>query len=130
MNTIVKAVEKNWALLTMNEKENISLAQDIAKEELKATGAGRITIGETLNIIALQLSTLLLESRVIVGDDALTIEQYKDRVTFLLNESLDNGLVQYLVTLESLYDVVNGNKLYTIECAIGDWIYLNRKAGV
>ena len=62
---------------------------------------------------------------IMVGEEKLTKTQYENRVTFLLNESLDNGLVQHLGTLESLYDVVNGDKLYTIECLIGDFIYLN-----
>ena len=62
-----------------------------------------------------------------VGEDELTKARYKNRVTFLLNESLDNGLVQYLESLEVLFDHINGDELYTIECLIGDFIYLNRK---
>ena len=65
-----------------------------------------------------------------VGEEKLTKTQYENRVTFLLNESLDNGLVQYLTTLESLYNSMNGDELYTVECAIGDFIYLNKKTGV
>ena len=64
---------------------------------------------------------------IMVGEEKLTKMKYKNRVTFLLNESLDNGLVQYLTTLESLYNSMNGDELYTVECAIGDYIYLNRK---
>ena len=68
---------------------------------------------------------------IMVGEEKLTKKQYKSRVTFLLSESLDNGLVQHLGTLESLYDVVNGDKLYTVECLIGDFIYyLNRKENI
>ena len=130
MNTIVKAVEKKWALLTYDERENISLAQDIAREELRAINICNETVGETLNLIALQLTTLLLNTRIIVGADELTIEQYKERVSFLLLESLDNGLVQYLEPLEVLFNRINGDELYTLECAIGDYIYLNRKVGV
>ena len=63
---------------------------------------------------------------IMVGEEKLTKTQYKNRVTFLLNESLDNGLVQYLPLLESLFNHINGNELYTIECLIGDFIYLNR----
>ena len=64
---------------------------------------------------------------IMVGEEKLTKTQYKNRVTFLLNESLDNGLVQYLESLEVLFDHINGDELYTIECLIGDFIYLNRK---
>lgn len=67
---------------------------------------------------------------IMVGEDKLTTKQYKERVTFLLNEALEYGLVEYLNVLESLFDKVDSVKLYTIECAIGDYIYLNRKAGV
>ena len=65
-----------------------------------------------------------------VGEEKLTKTQYENRVTFLLNESLDNGLVQYLSLLESLFNHINGDELYTVECAIGDFIYLNRKGEV
>ena len=61
---------------------------------------------------------------IMVGEEKLTKMQYKNRVTFLLNESLDNGLVQYLSLLESLFNHINGEELYTIECLIGDFIYL------
>ena len=65
-----------------------------------------------------------------VGEEKLTKTKYKNRVTFLLNESLDNGLVQYLPLLEALFDHINGDELYTIECLIGDFIYLNRKENI
>ena len=61
---------------------------------------------------------------IMVGEEKLTKTQYENRVTFLLNESLDNGLVQYLSLLESLFNHINGDELYTIECLIGDFIYL------
>ena len=67
---------------------------------------------------------------IMVGEDAITNKQYKSRVSFLLNEALDNGLIQYLPRLESLYNSMNGDELYTVECAIGDFIYLNRKGEV
>ena len=67
---------------------------------------------------------------IMVGEEKLTKKQYKSRVTFLLNESLDNGVVQYLSLIESLFDKTNGDELYTVECAIGDFIYLNKKTGV
>ena len=67
---------------------------------------------------------------IMVGEDAITNKQYKSRVSFLLNEALEHGLVQYLTTLESLYNSMNGDELYTVECAIGDFIYLNRKGEV
>ena len=127
MNTIIKAVEGLWSQLSYEERDNITLAQDIAKAELKAMGICSSTIGETLNIVALQLATLILESRITVGKDNLTVDQYRDRVTFLLNESLENGLIQHLPVLELLYDNIDGGKLYAIECAIGDYIYLNKK---
>ena len=60
-----------------------------------------------------------------VGEDELTKARYEGRVTFLLNEALEYGLVQYLTTLESLFNHINGDELYTIECLIGDYIYLN-----
>ena len=61
---------------------------------------------------------------IMVGEDAITNKQYKSRVSFLLNEALDNGLIQYLPRLESLFNHINGDELYTVECAIGDFIYL------
>ena len=61
---------------------------------------------------------------IMVGEEKLTKMQYKNRVTFLLNESLDNGLVQYLESLEVLFNHINGDELYTVECAISDFIYL------
>ena len=67
---------------------------------------------------------------IMVGEEKLTKTHYENRVTFLLNESLDNGLVQYLESLEVLFDHINGDELYTLECAIGDYIYLNKKSGV
>ena len=67
---------------------------------------------------------------IMVGEDKLTKARYKGRVTFLLNEALDNGLIQYLPRLESLFNHINGEELYTVECAIGDFIYLNRKGEV
>ena len=150
MNTIIKAIEGLWSQLSYEERDNITLAQSIAKEELRVMGICSSTIGETLNIIALQLCTLILESRtafekcehcivdcpsckvtgvceqVAVGEDMLIVAQYKDRVTFLLNESLEHGLIQHLPVLELLYDNVDGDKLYAMECTIGDYIYLNK----
>ena len=67
---------------------------------------------------------------IMVGEEKLTKTQYKNRVTFLLNESLDNGLVQYLESLEVLFDHINGDELYTLECLIGDFIYSNRKENI
>lgn len=123
VKAVVSMVEKIWSELTYDERENVILAQEIAKKELKIMGICNETIGETLNLIALQLTTLILESRIVVGDDSLTIEQYKERVSFLLNEALDNELIQYLPTLEKLFHNTNGIKLYDIECAIGDYIW-------
>ena len=127
MNTIIKAVEGLWSQLSYEEQANITLAQDIAKAELKAMGICSSTIRETLNVVALQLATLLLESRITVGEDTLTINQYKERVSFLLNECLEYGIIQYTKALELLHDNVNGDELYAMECAIGDYIYLNKK---
>ena len=62
-----------------------------------------------------------------VGEDKLTKARYEGRVTFLLNEALEHGLVQYLTTLESLFNHINGDELYTVECLIGDYIYLLKK---
>lgn len=147
MKDVIRAVEGVWLQLSYEERDNVILAQSIAKQELKELGICNSTITETLNVIALQLCTLILESRtafekrehcivckatgiceqVAVGEDMLTVDQYRDRVTFLLNESLENGLIQHLPVLELLYDNIDGGKLYAIECAIGDYIYLNKK---
>ena len=146
MKDVIKAVEGLWQQLSFEERDNVMLAQSIAKQELKELGICNSTIGETLNVIALQLCTLILESRTVfekcehcivgcpsckitgvceqiaVGEDILTVVQYKDRVTFLLNESLEYGLIQYLPLLESLFDNINGDELYVVECEIGDYI--------
>ena len=64
---------------------------------------------------------------IMVGEDELTKARYEGRVTFLLNEALEHGLVQYLESLEVLFDHINGDELYTLECLIGDFIYLLKK---
>lgn len=120
---VVVAIEKVWGQLSYDERENVIMAKNIAKEELKAMGICNETVTETINIIALQLITLILESTVVVGDDTITTVQYRDRVCFLLNEALDNGLLQYTAPLERLYYRANGVELYTIECTIGDYIW-------
>ena len=62
MKDIIRAVEGVWLQLSYEERDNVILAQSIAKQELKELGICNSTIGETLNLIALQLTTLILES--------------------------------------------------------------------
>ena len=58
-----------------------------------------------------------------IGDELVTKKEYEGRVSFLLNEILDRGLLEYQRDLEYLYDFVDGNKVYEIQCKIGDYIY-------
>ena len=58
-----------------------------------------------------------------IGDENVTKRQYKERVSFLLNEILEFGLLEYQKDLERLYDQVSGTELYKIQCKIGDYIY-------
>jgi hypothetical protein len=61
-----------------------------------------------------------------IGDEIATKKQYKERVSFLLNEVLEFGLLEHQKDLEKLYDKVNGAELYKIQCEIGDYLYLNK----
>ena len=58
-----------------------------------------------------------------IGDEKVTKKQYQERVSFLLNEILEFGLLEYQRDLENLYDFVDGNKVYEIQCKVGDYIY-------
>ena len=58
-----------------------------------------------------------------IGDERTTKKQYQERVSFLLNEILEFGLLEYQKDLERLYDQVSGTELYKIQCKIGDYIY-------
>ena len=60
---------------------------------------------------------------IMIGDEKVTKKQYKERVSFLLNEILEFGLLEYQRDLENLYDFVDGNKVYEIQCKVGDYIY-------
>ena len=61
-----------------------------------------------------------------LGDESVTKKQYKERVSFLLNEVIEFGLLEHQRDLEYLYDFVDGNKVYEIQCKVGDYIYLNK----
>ena len=58
-----------------------------------------------------------------IGDEKVTKKQYQERVSFLLNEILEFGLLEHQKDLERLYDFADGNKVYEIQCEIGDYIY-------
>ena len=58
-----------------------------------------------------------------IGDEKVTKKQYQERVSFLLNEILEHGLLEHQRELEALYDFVDGNKVYEIQCKVGDYIY-------
>ena len=61
-----------------------------------------------------------------IGDEKVTKKQYQERVSFLLNEILVHGLLEHKKDLERLYDFADGNKVYEIQCEIGDYLYLNK----
>ena len=61
-----------------------------------------------------------------IGDERTTKKQYQERVSFLLNEILEHGLLEHQKNLERLYDLIDGNKVYEIQCEIGDYLYLNK----
>ena len=58
-----------------------------------------------------------------IGDEKVTKKQYKERASFLLNEILEFGLLEYQRDLEKLCDSVNGTELYKIQCKVGDYIH-------
>ena len=58
-----------------------------------------------------------------MGDEKITKKQYKERASFLLNEILEFGLLEYQRDLEKLYDSVNGTELYKIQCKVGDYVH-------
>ena len=61
-----------------------------------------------------------------IGDEKVTKKQYQERVSFLLNEILEHGLLEHQKDLEKLYNKVNGQELYKIQCEIGDYLHLNK----
>ena len=64
--------------------------------------------------------------KISIGDEIVTKKQYKERVSFLLNEIMEHGLLEHQKNLERLYDLIDGNKVYKIQCEIGDYLYLNK----
>ena len=58
-----------------------------------------------------------------IGDEKATKKQYQERVSFLLNEILEYGVLEHQKDLERLYDQINGTELYEIQCKVGDYIY-------
>ena len=61
-----------------------------------------------------------------IGAERTTKKQYQERVSFLLNEILEYGLLEHQKDLEKLYNKVNGQELYKIQCEIGDYLHLNK----
>ena len=64
--------------------------------------------------------------KISIGDELATKKEYKERVSFLLNEILEHGLLEHQKDLEKLYNKVNGQELYKIQCEIGDYLHLNK----
>ena len=58
-----------------------------------------------------------------IGDEKVTRKQYRERVSFLLNEILEYGLLEHQKGLEKLYDSVNGIELHEIQCKAGDYVH-------
>ena len=58
-----------------------------------------------------------------IRDEKVTRKQYQERVSFLLNEILEFGLLEHQKDLERLYDQVSGTDLYEIQCKVGDYIH-------
>lgn len=58
-----------------------------------------------------------------IGDENVTKKQYRERVSFLLNEVLECGLLEHQKGLEKLYNQVSGAELYKIQCKVGDYIH-------
>ena len=61
-----------------------------------------------------------------LGDEKVTKKRYQERISFLLNEILEHGLLEHQKDLEKLYNKVNGQELYKIQCEIGDYLHLNK----
>ena len=53
----------------------------------------------------------------------MTFKLRDQRVSFLLNEILEYGLLEHQKGLEKLYDSVNGNELHEIQCKVGDYVH-------
>ena len=49
-----------------------------------------------------------------IGAERTTKKQYQERVSFLLNEILEYGILEHQKELEKLYDNMNGTELYEI----------------
>ena len=64
---------------------------------------------------------------IMIGDEKVTKKQYKERVSFLLNEILEYGVMEHQKDLERLYDQVSGTDLYEIQCKVGDYIHNLKK---
>ena len=62
-----------------------------------------------------------------IGDEKVTKKQYKERVSFLLNEILEYGLLEHQKDLEKLYNQVAGTELHEIQCKVGDYIHNLKK---
>ena len=60
---------------------------------------------------------------IMIGDEKVTRKQYQERVSFLLNEILEFGVMEHQKDLEKLYDQVSGDELYKIQCKIGDYVH-------
>ena len=58
-----------------------------------------------------------------IGDEKVTRKQYQERVSFLLNEILEYGLLEHQKGLEKLYNQVSGIELHEIQCKVGDYIH-------
>lgn len=80
-------------------------------------------------IVSRKVNTLIKKQRrkkmkmIKMGDEKVTRKQYQERVSFLLNEILEFGLLEFQKDLEKLYDQVSGDELYEIQCKVGDYIY-------
>ena len=62
-----------------------------------------------------------------IGDEKVTKKQYKERVSFLLNEILEYGVMEHQKDLERLYEQVSGIELHEIQCKVGDYIHNSNK---
>ena len=58
-----------------------------------------------------------------IGDEKVTRKQYQERVSFLLNEILEYGLLEHQKGLEKLYNQVSGIELHEIQCKVGDYVH-------
>ena len=124
VSTIMGIIFSNNRGIVFRKVDTLTGGEKMRKEFEEASGKMK----EALEKIERLLKKMEVEAMMAIriGDEIVTKKQYKERVSFLLNEILEHGLLEHQKNLERLYDLIDGNKVYEIQCEIGDYLYLNK----